>query len=57
MARISKPPGAVACSSSPMALTARSLGMLPLPLPISVIADERNAALGRVMFGALAEPT
>ena len=30
--------------------------MLPMPLPISVIADERNAALGSVMFGPLDRP-
>ena len=35
-----------------MALTKRSMGMLPMPLPISVIAEERNAALGSVMFGS-----
>ena len=40
-----------------MALTKRSRGMAPMPLPISAIADEHNAALGRVTFGALAEPT
>ena len=40
-----------------MALTKRSRGMAPMPLPVSTIADERNAALGRVTFGALAEPT
>ena len=36
---------------------AGSRGMAPMPLPISAIADEHNAALGRVTFGALAEPT
>jgi hypothetical protein len=43
--------------SSLMALTKRSIGRLPTPLRISTIADERSAALGRVMFGALAELT
>ena len=57
LALILKPPGAVACMSSPMALTKRSMGMLPMPLPISVIAEERNAALGSVMSGALTVPT
>jgi hypothetical protein len=31
--------------------------MLPMPLPISTIAEERSTALGSVMSGPLTAPT
>ena len=54
---IVKPRVAAACSSSPMSAVSRSRGTLPRPLPINVIAFERNTAPGSAMFGPLAEPT
>src|SRR5450432_3206564 len=52
----SKPPGMLACSTLSMALSRRLNGTLPMPLPISWIAEERRTALGSEMLGALAAP-
>ena len=54
---ILKLPATVACIKSSIAFTRRSSGILPMPLPISWIAEERSAALGSVMLGALTAPT
>ena len=53
---IVKPPGLVAFIKSSIDFTSRSTGILPMPLPISVMAEERSAALGRVISDALTEP-
>jgi hypothetical protein len=42
---ILKPPGTVARINSSIDLTSLSTAMLPIPLPMSVIAEERRAAL------------
>ena len=49
-------PGRVASSKPSMQAASRSNGMLPMPLPMSSIADERKTALGSVMSGALTDP-
>src|SRR5471032_971411 len=53
---IAKPPGTAASNSCCKAASMRGSGMLPMPLPINSIGDERKAALGKVMVGALTEP-
>lgn len=54
---ILKPARPVARKTPSMALTRRSKGMPPIPLPMSTIADDLSAALGSVMSVALTEPT
>ncbi len=49
---IAKPPGTVACIKSSIDFSIRSTGILPMPLPSSVMAEERSAALGSVISGA-----
>ena len=53
---ILKPPDTVACNNSSIDFTSLSTAMLPIPHPMSVMAEERRAALGRVIFGALTAP-
>ena len=48
--------GTVARKSPSMARTRRSKGMLPMPLPMSTIADDLSAALGSVMSEPLTAP-
>jgi hypothetical protein len=53
---ISKRDGIAACNTSRVALNSRSRGMLPIPLPINIIADARSAAPGSEMVAPPTEP-
>ena len=49
-------PGITACIASFAELSNSFKGILDIPLPMSVIDDERRSALGSVIVGALIEP-